>query len=491
MIETGANQAFIFASNKQRVNVGASEMVRRVGTTWVEDALAGLTGVRPVVCASGKALLLADSADQGRTVVSRITRRALTEAPGLDVWGVVDETPAEEPGVGQSLARVHRLHAAWRSRRPSPLQRNSLFPPLQPCALTGAAASAVRQGSGVISQAVEAAWKAGEDGRRRMAEIDADAVPSSMDVELQTNGWIAVVHADGNGIGQLLVDLAENTRPDQFTERLTAFSTALDQVTQWALDDAIAAVRAKRTDSVQKGWLLPLIVGGDDVTLLVDARSAHDLVVAFLERFMAWSAQHEDIMWVAGPGGLTAAAGVAYVKPHHPFSDGYQLAEDLCASAKTVKQLDPDASAFDFHVLHASLGGSLGNVRADLEVRPRGTSTPLRLWSGPHVIPAADPPASTTAEPHNHQHLQDARELLARGGPVSSSLAHDLRSALVLGGPPLDRAEARLRATAPKTHQKLTPHLTFDRGGTRVSRIIDALDLNDVAAGTAARRTGP
>lgn len=31
LLETGANQAFVFASNKQVVNVGASDLIWRVG----------------------------------------------------------------------------------------------------------------------------------------------------------------------------------------------------------------------------------------------------------------------------------------------------------------------------------------------------------------------------------------------------------------------------------------------------------------------------
>ncbi len=98
VIETASNQAFVFASNKQAVNVGASELIFQVGSTWVPEAVEQLRKREPVeveevVLASGKALLIADTEEHGRSIIRVVTERALREAPGLPVWGVVDPEP--------------------------------------------------------------------------------------------------------------------------------------------------------------------------------------------------------------------------------------------------------------------------------------------------------------------------------------------------------------------------------------------------------------
>jgi hypothetical protein len=70
VIETASNQAFVFASNKQAVNVGASELIFRVGMAWVPEAVANLVEkggarVEKIVLASGKALLIVDTEERG------------------------------------------------------------------------------------------------------------------------------------------------------------------------------------------------------------------------------------------------------------------------------------------------------------------------------------------------------------------------------------------------------------------------------------------
>ena len=120
VIETASNQAFVFASNKQAVNVGASELISRVGMAWVPEAVAHLVEkdgarVEKIVLVSGKALLIIDTEEHGRAIIRAVTERALREAPGLQVWGVVDPEPiADDADRGPSLERAHRLHATCR-----------------------------------------------------------------------------------------------------------------------------------------------------------------------------------------------------------------------------------------------------------------------------------------------------------------------------------------------------------------------------------------
>lgn len=107
--------------NKQAVNVGASELIFRAGTTWVRDAAVRLD-MQPdqIVLVSGKALLIADTAADGRAVIQKVTERALREAPGLQVWGVVDPEPIrDDADRGDALVRAYRRPLHRSSRRPA------------------------------------------------------------------------------------------------------------------------------------------------------------------------------------------------------------------------------------------------------------------------------------------------------------------------------------------------------------------------------------
>ncbi|WP_422768885.1 Cas10/Cmr2 second palm domain-containing protein [Plantactinospora sp. WMMC1484] len=518
IIETGANQAYVFASNKQAVNVGASELIYRAGTEWVKNAVDDTNEGREtpvveiVVVASGKALLLADDADTGRDVIRAVTRRAIDEAPGLEIWGTVDPGPVNEADLGKSLEQAYRRQAAWRSRRPSALLRHPTLPFTRPCHYSGQPSTALGyEGDTPYPRAakVDAAWRRRNDGRDRMAGqlVDSAVVPTDrLNDGVSNAGWVAVMHADGNGIGGVFRGIAEAYSGREFLDRLATFSTALDEVTVAALRHAVGQV-AGRT-----GWLLPLVVGGDDVTVVMDARPAFEVTATFVEQFARTAADHPDISRVLADmdrPGLTACAGIAYVKPHYPFSEAYELAEKLCTSAKQIKQIDPSCGALDFHVLHDSIGQHLDLVRTPLSVLD-GDATELQLWPGPVVIGA--PGGGSRAAAHDIALLRAAVEELGRrqsedNPPVlSRSALRRLRQALLVGRTEADRARDQVTVWAPDpaaasaflgTHL-LVPEPAGPNGGqlTRrsrddkdrrvwFSRIFGAIDLIDMATGTA------
>ena len=92
-------------------------------------------------------------------------------------------------------------------------------------------------------------------------------------------------------------------------------------------------------------------------------------------------------------GGLTAAAGIAYVKPHHPFSAAYGLAEELTASAKRWKRAaGREVSSLDLHVAFESTLTDLAGLRA-----PPGGRADSPRYGGPYVITSRGQPAGGTA----------------------------------------------------------------------------------------------
>ena len=150
LIETVGNQAFVFATNKLRENVGASELTAQAGTRFVLEAVRdvgapdlcansaaemrktlrdsslnrpadGSNPVEVILAVSGKALLLVNHEESGRRIVSQVTRRALKEAPGLEVRGVVSVLIQTEKYGTLDLHRENRvLHVDCRPQQSSP-----------------------------------------------------------------------------------------------------------------------------------------------------------------------------------------------------------------------------------------------------------------------------------------------------------------------------------------------------------------------------------
>ncbi|MEA3287957.1 MAG: hypothetical protein U9Q77_11375, partial [Candidatus Marinimicrobia bacterium] len=75
---------------------------------------------------------------------------------------------------------------------------------------------------------------------------------------------------------------------------------------------------------------------------------------------------------------ITACAGIAFTKPSYPFDQGYEIAENLCDSAKQKRRqyLDElsdqsdlnrtknDLSLLDFHIVQGGIFGDLDQVRS-------------------------------------------------------------------------------------------------------------------------------
>lgn len=527
LIETAGNQRFIFDTNKLRDNIGASELVYRAGVTWVTDALKMEPAAKPVFQASGKALLLVPDRETGRRIICAVTLRALEQAPGLSVRGAISEEPVSlacAKKVHEAVKALFHRHEALGALLPGPETRFATLPVVQPCARSGLPAESLFQiaegeGAEPLSAVSFAKQAYRNKGWRRMTEmVNQDRFgPSSpfafandvndLEKRIDDLNFVAVVHADGNGLGQIFLNFDRYLDPGAdgktYLDRLGAFSQALDDCTIRAFRGALSDMMAREWWRTDQPPVVPLVLGGDDLTLLCDGRYALRLTARFLERFNEETARCETVSWIAGAAGLGACAGVALVKPHFPFHAAYELAEALLQSAKGGKrhfrQADGDAlpfTALDFHVLYDSADADLGRIRRQLQTRTEGAS----LTARPYIIgaPATGlPPAATAwmaARPWSWLDQVQGRALPGGTGVAShlpNSILHALRDAAHDG---VAMADARLRATLGREMKEApermsawtalvgdtglaTASLFVDTPDGPVTRLLDALDI--------------
>jgi len=536
LLETSGNQNYIFATNKLRENMGASQLTYLVGTQYVIEAAHQANGetngilpqnfaqlknfllneqrgdsiVEIIIATSGKAILLVKSDDKEKSgekakeIVGFVTEKTLREAPGLSVYGVVKEFDPNTINLDEAMKNLHEEYEVVRSQLPGPEHRFLRFPFAQSCTTSNFPARYAehfKPDNKTIFRSVVAQTKrdTSENGRERMQSetgaIVRDAIlPKNLEKfedAFPTTDWLAVIHADGNGLGQIFLNFGDasgckNWR--DYLDKQREFSLALDDCTINAYGKAVSnlhtymqkeivqrkAAGEKVSKEDDKIPLLPLVLGGDDLTVICDGRFAVQFAKDFLAEFERQTANNDLIKSIAGKAlgveRLSSCAGVAIVKPHFPFHAAYGLAEALLQSAKKVKsrlkhkiedkegkdkEVPYPASALDYHILYDTSCVDLERIREHLRV---DADEQTHLYARPYLITPKENlekfKDDTWLKYHHWENLKrrvDAMRKEDRLKPnrhlLPNSMLHDLREGLFMGE---KTANSRMKLMQPR-----------------------------------------
>lgn len=572
LIETSGNQNYIFSTNKLKENIGASELTYRAGTKWVLDAVSSVTGTEPLsvwkgsqrlrqqllnsalnppieqpdtkvevlVAASGKALLVTKTREDANAIIQKVTHQALIEAPGVEICGVFKDFDWEKENLGEINKKLHRQYEQVKAQKPSTNLRFLRLPVIDQCTTSGLPASQLDNGPDAdpISTVAYSKRKHSKDGIERLVKIPQmygakEKLISSIDaLETKFEGedslsWLAIIHADGNGLGEIFLKFhhhlqslgATSEHPNRsYINYLRKFSIALDLCTERAFVTALSAF--KSDDSSGEIPVVPLILGGDDLTVVADGKYAlpfiHQFLQAFEQETQTSQAEVDDVIpqvakQALGIGRLSACAGVAIVKPHFPFSVAYGLSEALMKSAKNVKKkvTNPEknnqpypCSALDFHILYDSSNVDLDRIRSYLKLDQH-----TYLYNRPYVTtPIADLAQASHqdwAEFHHWQHLERRVKALTATDEsgkrlLPNSQTHDLRAGLFLGQVEADARYSLIRHRYQKEDKEGidiaelegisgSGSLFASEPGTEVAMtsLMDAIDAADFLQGAA------
>ena len=490
MLQTNSNQPFIFSSPRLREQIGASFEITLL-SHWVEKEAKEIldTDNLPtsfwVSNSSGKVIIrFTGNGDEpkgkAKELIRRVTLRALTDAPGLDVTGVFVKASSStvDPDDLQELDRVfldyslNRRPAAARFPQFPFLERadESALPAVAPLTKSDtnriyAIARAVgvkesyegrvklkeqeKQDNDEESQstvlvdfnsillytatkqdakpdyklslparfkrawALPARFKQLDDVSRHLKTSMADLYrdPTRLEAAFQETAVVeqeivhegeapedsqpiqeitppllssvGVVHVDGNGVGAIMRDLGEafntvegdlsNLKTASYWRKENPCTPDEDNIFQWfvmevnyRLDGVVkAAVAAawKDVEDYARGRqappVVPVLVGGDDLTVYVEGKFAIPFAEAYIRHYEDLTEKDEllkQLAVIAGAkkaGPLTASAGVAIVGRNFPFHIAYDLAEGLVSRGKKLgkKKDTVPCSTIDFHVL--------------------------------------------------------------------------------------------------------------------------------------------
>lgn len=159
---------------------------------------------------------------------------------------------------------------------------------------------------------------------------------------------IGILHVDGNGLGIALRKLQKVLQNrDDYQSASWLFSSAITKTTtsaaQKATNDVLLPAAPKNGTTILPAR--PLVLGGDDLTMIVRGDLAMDYASSFIRHFeteseinlKALSHKIKDLPQDF-PKKLSACGGVAFIRLKQPFSQAYSLAESLCSYSKKISE---------------------------------------------------------------------------------------------------------------------------------------------------------
>lgn len=460
IVDTAQIQPYIFGSNRLRENVGASHLVASATEKWaleavkkvshnilfgktfelddtqkIEDPKANLDA-EVLYAGGGNFVVLFREDESAKSFTRELSCRALEEAPNLQL--VI--THSQEPLDWDNGSLFGTVQETFKSMAKEKRERAWSAPLLglgvtAMCRSTGLPAvgytesiegdlDSIYPASAEILCKHHTIRKANDRLRDYIEPPAGYAYPTDFEHLGSTKGefsYIAVVHADGNGVGQMIMRIGEAHKQDNraYITAIRDFSRKLEEAAQAALKTTLARVeptvtkdengiklheingkeRERQNDEAR--WHLPfrpVVFGGDDVTFVCDGRLGLSLAVEYLSAFEQETAncfKDLPIDVLAGQDRITACAGIAIVKSHYPFARAYALANELTDSAKKYRRKNKaiKGSCLDWHFAMSGLSGSIEEIRRreytarerdPLTLRPvtldDNPVTPLRSW---------------------------------------------------------------------------------------------------------------
>jgi len=398
LLDCSSIQRYVFGSNKLKSNIGASHIVVKVYDEWLESVVTEVTAgeckinewckhpeailmlsdpnllieMETGYIGGGNALLMfrrTNGASKAQDFVRKWTRKLLLEAPG--VQPVIAIHSANLPPTAADMDAVFKILEKNKN-----LQKAETIIPRHgitaECKVTGLSAdgySPILQEyvSAVAATKIAAVDDATEIARQKYLDdkvFKGFTFSNEVDELGQTKGednHIAIVHIDGNNIG-------ERFKACESLADKRLLAKRIDKITQEAMRETMRQFKPKFLDLVDDKldpyWnpetqecympLRPIILNGDDVTFVCDARLGFYFAETFMREFSKMELDDIPALQNTDLKKLSSCAGIAITRTKYPFYRGYQLAEELCKEAKKYGR-PTNTSWLDFHFSHSGL----------------------------------------------------------------------------------------------------------------------------------------
>ena len=388
-------QSFIFETNKLKEIVGASELVEQICTSEFAEAIGKKaedlkSDVNAIMTAAGNIKYIFDDENKCKELVLNFPKRISSFAPGITISQAV-QVIEESKGIQYAIDEVEKKLKIQRNKAEMPIEIG--FMGLERARKTGKVAffkDNDKYGKEeIIDKGTKAKREETQKSKRLFAnftgkivqEIKIQNIPLNIEkiTGKSENSWLAIIHADGNGLGSIIQNLSNEIKDGEKAQKaFKIFSLKLEDATNEAAQLAFNKV-------VDKKWQLeieksdkeaypirPVVLGGDDLTVIIRADLAYEFTKTFLKEFETRTKENFKALEPFGITDkyLTACAGIAYIKDNYPFHYGVHLAENLVKEAKKFsksKEVQGDLglppSSLSFYKVQSSFTDELSEMK--------------------------------------------------------------------------------------------------------------------------------
>lgn len=355
-------QEFIFRTNELKHIVGASELVEQICTSAFDEfAVNG----EPVVRAAGNIKFIFNEKTDCANAVREFPKKVMTMAPGITISQAVVSIDDDFEKSANDLEGLLKIQ---RNKVPQSVTVGLIG--IKRTNNTGLPVTSIeqrREGEEMKTYYYDDSTiaKLGKTTQYEHAEeneskIDPklrvwDLCEKSFGIPIRRkniayniseitgkNDWIAIIHADGNGLGQVFQKIGKNI--DKYKTFSQTLDIATEKAAQLAYDKVIKDAKWKKGVIPAR----PVVLSGDDMTIIIRGELAIDYANEYINAFEKMTGKDENsetgkvLSGILKEFGvfeenkifLTACAGIAFIKSSYPFYYGYQLAEELCGQAK-------------------------------------------------------------------------------------------------------------------------------------------------------------
>ncbi|MBK6699604.1 MAG: hypothetical protein IPG55_06820 [Saprospiraceae bacterium] len=363
IIDTVSIQQYIFSSNRLKENIGASYIVEKklfdfesIDEIKKENYEIGYIG-------GGNSMLFFRTRDLRSTFKKVYNRYVLSHFPGIRIaYGEIDNFEFNESKFKESRNKLIQnliLQKSSNHLECVPFKMGIV----DDCPSSNEGIEEIIDGKEVSKQT---ALKriAGDDSDAKINEVFKSKIGKyKFTNELSKlgqpveKGYIAIVHADGNGIGKEFMSCKTLDDLRKLSSQVEGISTGIMNEMIDYIVELLPTLENDDRFNIKENCLpfRQIVAGGDDITFVCEGK----LGIHFAYKLLHLMKYPNN-----GQKPVSACAGIAIVHSKFPFYKAYQLAEELCSLAKkeSREKMNDNDCRLAFLVSSGNLAGDLDAI---------------------------------------------------------------------------------------------------------------------------------